>query len=148
MAARSWRQRAACAGTDPALFYDPDPDAEHAAKQICAACPVRGPCAADAAARGEPHGIWGGLTEHERLTGSDDDHDRHRPGPAPMVSDDELLALFAAADPARLALDVILGAHRVAPATAYKYLLRARRLGVVEARGRNLHPARRPVDNR
>lgn len=39
---------------------------EHAAKLICAACPVRFDCALGALERGEPHGIWGGLDRNDR----------------------------------------------------------------------------------
>ncbi|WUS68753.1 WhiB family transcriptional regulator [Kitasatospora sp. NBC_01246] len=64
---------AACKGVDTDLFY-PDPEeigpaaewAERRAKMICAGCPVRAMCLADALDRREPAGIFGGLNEHER----------------------------------------------------------------------------------
>jgi hypothetical protein len=67
-----WRLRAACAarGVDPELFF-PTPG-QHGkatrAKQVCARCPVRAACLADALAAppSEDHGIRGGLTPHER----------------------------------------------------------------------------------
>ncbi len=67
-----WRDRAACAapGVDPELFF---PDrGEHGkaarAKRICAGCPVRGACLADALAvsGSEDYGIRGGTTREER----------------------------------------------------------------------------------
>ncbi|MET8546727.1 WhiB family transcriptional regulator, partial [Kitasatospora sp. NPDC004799] len=40
--------------------------AERRAKMICAGCPVRTMCLANALERREPHGIFGGLNESER----------------------------------------------------------------------------------
>ncbi|MCO1658892.1 WhiB family transcriptional regulator [Pseudonocardia sp. S2-4] len=71
MPTRSWRERAACRGEDPELFF---PSAESgtayreqvaAAKAVCARCQVVDECLAEALAR-IPYGIAGGLTEHER----------------------------------------------------------------------------------
>ncbi|MER7579974.1 WhiB family transcriptional regulator [Kitasatospora sp. NPDC097691] len=62
---------AACVGVDTEVFY-PDPDkigagwAERRAKMICAGCPVKSLCLADAMERREPHGVFGGLTANER----------------------------------------------------------------------------------
>ncbi len=39
---------------------------ERVAKAICAACPVREPCAVYALAHRELHGVWGGLSEADR----------------------------------------------------------------------------------
>ncbi len=39
--------------------------AEHAAKAICATCPIRDACLAEAL-RDRLHGIWGGTTDAER----------------------------------------------------------------------------------
>jgi WhiB family redox-sensing transcriptional regulator len=66
MTRASWRDRALCRGTNPALFYDPHPDAIAAAKAVCATCPVRPHCAETAHANGETYGVWGGLADHER----------------------------------------------------------------------------------
>lgn len=66
----AWRDRAACIGTNPALWDDEpthrDQDAIRAAKQICASCPVLEECRAHALLTAEPAGIWGGFTEQER----------------------------------------------------------------------------------
>jgi WhiB family redox-sensing transcriptional regulator len=132
---------AACRGTNPALFYDPHPAAVESAKRMCAACPVRSPCAAHAIAAGEEYGVWGGLAETERPQPSA--ARPAGPGPAARVSDDELYDLFTAADPDRPALDQLLEHSPLPSATAYKYLERAKRLGVVERRGRGLFPVRR-----
>ncbi len=69
----TWRQQAACAAADSRLFFGYQGEGqqerrrrEAAAKAICARCPVRQACAADALAHREPFGVWGGLTESER----------------------------------------------------------------------------------
>lgn len=62
----SWRQRGACRGVDPDVFYPvSDEDAEEA-KAICAQCAVRQPCLEYALANRERDGVWGGATERER----------------------------------------------------------------------------------
>ncbi|GAA4893979.1 WhiB family transcriptional regulator [Streptomonospora salina] len=45
---------------DPDLFFAEAPADVEAAKAICADCPVREQCLADALDRGEPWGVWGG----------------------------------------------------------------------------------------
>ncbi len=68
----AWISQAACRDADPELFF---PERGHArqgtkAKQICAACPVQGPCrdlaVRAASGRNEDHGIFGGTKPHER----------------------------------------------------------------------------------
>ena len=67
----NWRVRAACAGTDPELFF---PVGETGlsqtqiweAKQVCHACPVQWTCLAWAVLHGMDEGIWGGSTASER----------------------------------------------------------------------------------
>ena len=62
-----WRLAAACKNHPGANFY-PETEAEaRPAKRICAACPVRRPCLDMALWNGERYGVWGGLTERERL---------------------------------------------------------------------------------
>lgn len=62
----NWRQRAACRGVDPEIFYPvSDEDAEEA-KAICATCPVREACLEYSLRAREREGVWGGLTERER----------------------------------------------------------------------------------
>lgn len=56
----TWQSRAACANTDPAVFF-PSPGANaDLAKAICRRCPVRQECGDGAIARGEQFGVWGG----------------------------------------------------------------------------------------
>ena len=140
----AWRSAAACAGLGPGLFYDPNGREVAVAKRICATCPVVLDCADHARTAGETHGIWGGQTETERaeqpMAKRSD-----QPGPVPLVPDDRLIKLLTAANPATLAIEVLRRELDVCPAAAYKYLIRALRLGLVERRGRNLYPAR-PAD--
>ena len=71
----SWRLRAACRSVDSAVFFSPDAERGRAqearearAKAICARCPVIRECAAYALTAGERYGVWGGLSEQDRLT--------------------------------------------------------------------------------
>ncbi|HUS61272.1 MAG TPA: WhiB family transcriptional regulator [Acidimicrobiales bacterium] len=63
---QAWRQRAACTGVDPDIFYPVTDDEAAAAKSICAQCPVRQPCLEYALVTRERDGVWGGATERER----------------------------------------------------------------------------------
>lgn len=73
-ALRTWQGDASCRGPESELFFPPphaerkeDRDArEGRAKAICSDCPVKPQCLDEALRIGEPHGIWGGLTETER----------------------------------------------------------------------------------
>lgn len=62
----AWRQRAACRGVDPDIFYPVSDDEAEAAKAICAQCTVREACLEYALANRERDGVWGGATERER----------------------------------------------------------------------------------
>jgi WhiB family redox-sensing transcriptional regulator len=67
----SWLDQAACAKTNPDLFFPPrgvGRRSKHAqaAKEICAGCPVRRDCLQWALDNDEV-GIWGGLTQRERV---------------------------------------------------------------------------------
>jgi WhiB family transcriptional regulator, redox-sensing transcriptional regulator len=59
---------AACGEQDLELFYPHpgDQETEQAAKQVCAACPVKQPCLEMALATGDQHAILGGTTPTER----------------------------------------------------------------------------------
>lgn len=73
----SWHARAACNGVDPAtadelFFATPNDDYAIAeAKEICSWCPVRRECFNYALDNQTKDGVWGGLTEAERLTWHD-----------------------------------------------------------------------------
>lgn len=67
-----WRAYAACATTDPELFFPigdgPGAQAQTAeAKRVCARCPVRDRCLNWALDTGQTSGVWGGLSEGDRL---------------------------------------------------------------------------------
>lgn len=63
-----WVAYAACGELDaPPMFPRPtDTEGIAAAKRTCADCAVQPECLARAMATGEPHGVWGGMTEEER----------------------------------------------------------------------------------
>ena len=70
----TWQLRAACRGPESAVFFPPSSSErrderelrEAKAKAICAECCVQADCLEYALTIREPHGIWGGLNEHER----------------------------------------------------------------------------------
>lgn len=70
----TWQLRAACRGPASTLFFPPTASErkeerearETRAKSICRECVVRRACLDYALDIREPHGIWGGLNEHER----------------------------------------------------------------------------------
>jgi hypothetical protein len=64
--AARWRELAACRGSDLEVFFPDRGESAEAARQVCAACPVRQPCLDYAITNRISHGIWGGLTERER----------------------------------------------------------------------------------
>ncbi len=70
----SWQQHANCRGADPNIFFHPEgerapkrEDRLRRAQQFCDTCPVRIECGEHALGFGEDFGIWGGLSEDERL---------------------------------------------------------------------------------
>jgi WhiB family redox-sensing transcriptional regulator len=69
-----WQLRAACRGEDARLFFFEERERGQAradraarAKEVCARCRVTPDCLAQALRLREEYGIWGGLTENERL---------------------------------------------------------------------------------
>lgn len=62
---RNWTTRGACAQIEPdALFVQGA--AQRQARSVCASCPVRLECLADALDGRAEFGVWGGMTERER----------------------------------------------------------------------------------
>lgn len=142
--APEWRRYAACRGLPTALFYPPADAPCAEALAVCARCPVRAACEQHAVTEGEEYGIWGGRTETERARAarlSDVPRRTRRRGPVSALTDDDLLDLVWHLDPKQPAADQIRRRLGVSIPTAYKYLHRARRLGVIEQRGRHLYPA-------
>lgn len=60
----TWTEHAACRGLPTRLFYPDRGHNPHAAKMVCARCPVTAECAA--AGTTETHGVWAGTTPVER----------------------------------------------------------------------------------
>jgi WhiB family redox-sensing transcriptional regulator len=70
----TWQLSARCRGADTAMFFHPDGERgrsrrqrEREAKQLCAQCSVVVQCRDYSLTFREPYGVWGGLTEDERL---------------------------------------------------------------------------------
>ena len=67
----TWRNRAACLGEDPELFF-PDGKTGPAllqteeAKAVCHRCEVAATCLKWAIESGQDYGVWGGMSEYER----------------------------------------------------------------------------------
>lgn len=63
-----WMQDAACAQTDPELFFPSKGEVPVAdqARAVCAGCPVADQCLTFALRTEQRHGIWGGLTTRQR----------------------------------------------------------------------------------
>ncbi|WP_373298340.1 WhiB family transcriptional regulator [Nakamurella endophytica] len=60
-----WSVRAVCSGSDPdALFVTGA--AQREAAKMCAGCPVKLECLADALDNQVEYGVWGGMTERQR----------------------------------------------------------------------------------
>ena len=62
----SWRQRGACRGLDPDVFYPSSDEESGEAKGICGSCVVRESCLEYALRNHIAHGVWGGASERER----------------------------------------------------------------------------------
>lgn len=61
-----WRDKAACLGKDPEMFFPLPGGDPYPAKAVCASCTVAEQCLAFAMIHDQRWGIWGGLTEDER----------------------------------------------------------------------------------
>jgi len=69
-----WQYQGVCRDLPSEMFFHPDGERgprrrnrENTAKAVCASCPVITACRAHALAVQEPYGIWGGLSEDDRL---------------------------------------------------------------------------------
>jgi WhiB family redox-sensing transcriptional regulator len=70
--AENWQSRGACIGENPELFFPigntgPAQLQIEEAKQVCRRCEVREQCLQWALEMKQDHGVWGGLSEDERL---------------------------------------------------------------------------------
>jgi WhiB family transcriptional regulator, redox-sensing transcriptional regulator len=69
-----WQERGACRAVDARLFFYHEGERgparrrrTAAARAVCAGCPVIQECRQHALSVREPYGVWGGLTEDERI---------------------------------------------------------------------------------
>ncbi|WP_437049152.1 WhiB family transcriptional regulator [Streptomyces sp. enrichment culture] len=62
-----WQEEALCAQTGGDFFFPEPGSSVREAKRICALCPIRPACLDYALANDERFGVWGGLSERERL---------------------------------------------------------------------------------
>ncbi|MFN8099109.1 MAG: WhiB family transcriptional regulator [Dermatophilaceae bacterium] len=69
-----WQFEGLCRGLSPEMFFHPEGERgsarrvrDHAAKEVCSRCPVLLQCRAHALANREPYGVWGGMSEDDRL---------------------------------------------------------------------------------
>ena len=60
-----WTSAAACRQTQPDQLFVRGAE-QNKAKQLCAGCPVRTECLAEALDNQIEWGVWGGMTERER----------------------------------------------------------------------------------
>jgi WhiB family redox-sensing transcriptional regulator len=70
IAPTGWQDQAACKGRTDLSWFSDSPAmarAQKAAIEVCHTCPVELDCLRYAVANGEQHGIWGGLTEDQRI---------------------------------------------------------------------------------
>jgi WhiB family redox-sensing transcriptional regulator len=65
---RPWMVFSACRDADPDLFFPTTTEEMDHALALCAICPVRCDCLEYALDARERFGIWGGLTEKQRLS--------------------------------------------------------------------------------
>ncbi len=73
-AAWEWQFDGLCRELSPDIFFHPEGERgsarrlrDVAAKEICTHCPVIQQCRDHALAVREPYGVWGGMSEDERL---------------------------------------------------------------------------------
>ncbi|WP_084216919.1 WhiB family transcriptional regulator [Pseudonocardia spinosispora] len=57
---RDLSTRTPCSKSDPELWFAERPAELNLAKALCAQCPIKAACLAEALERAEPWGVWGG----------------------------------------------------------------------------------------
>lgn len=62
-----WQEDAACRGIEPEIFFPVSDEEAGPAKAICGACDVRRACLIFSFQNKERYGVWGGVTEKERI---------------------------------------------------------------------------------
>lgn len=81
----SWQEHAACRGIDAEVFFPVSDEDAGPARALCGACEVREECLLFSLQNRERYGVWGGVTEKERI-------DMVRRGTAQRLLDAALLA--------------------------------------------------------
>jgi WhiB family redox-sensing transcriptional regulator len=61
-----WWDRAACAEADPEAWFPEQGGSNREAKKVCMSCDVTGECLDYALTNDIRHGVWGGLSAHQR----------------------------------------------------------------------------------
>lgn len=64
----SWQEQALCAQTGSEFFFPEPGSSVREAKRICGLCEIRSACLEYALDHDERFGVWGGLSEKERLS--------------------------------------------------------------------------------
>lgn len=62
-----WQEDGACRGVEPEVFFPVSDDEAWRAKEICGVCAVKTDCLVFALQNRERYGVWGGVTEKERI---------------------------------------------------------------------------------
>ncbi|MFD1660616.1 WhiB family transcriptional regulator [Streptomyces caeni] len=63
----AWQEQALCAQTGTDFFFPEPGSSVREAKRICGLCEIRSECLAYALENDERFGVWGGLSEKERM---------------------------------------------------------------------------------
>jgi WhiB family redox-sensing transcriptional regulator len=63
----SWQENAACRGIEPEIFFPISDEEAAPAKAICGGCDAREECLLFSFQNKERYGVWGGVTEKERI---------------------------------------------------------------------------------
>lgn len=67
MKSLEWQKQARCAEVDPVIFFPEKGEKVADAKRVCFSCEVRLECLQYSLDMNEKFGIWGGLTELDRI---------------------------------------------------------------------------------
>lgn len=62
-----WMRKGMCATVHPSIMYPTAAGMERDALDVCATCPVIEDCYRYAFTNNEYHGVWGGMTEQDRI---------------------------------------------------------------------------------
>ena len=63
----NWQEEAACRGIEPEIFFPISDEEAGPAKAICGGCDARRECLVFSFQNKERYGVWGGVTEKERI---------------------------------------------------------------------------------